>query len=179
MTRRPGTRQIALRSRAEVLAVGIGDSWRGDDGVGPRIARAFARRLRQRGLDHRAQVLLRPPADAAALVEAWRGARCVLLFDGVVSGSAPGTIHRLDATAERAASLYFHGSIHSSGVAEAVERARLTRALPERLIIYGIEGKRWTEGAPLSHEVEGAARRVLERALREIVAVPGAAHAGG
>ena len=60
-------------------------------------------------------------------------------------------------------------STHGFGVADAVELARALRQLPERLIVYAVEGCRFEPGAPQSPEVVAAAQRVAARVVLEVL----------
>ena len=86
------------------------------------------------------------------------------MVDAVSSGAEPGTIHRLDALTERLPAELSRGSTHAFGLAEAVELARALERLPGRLLVFGIEGKRFDAGAGLSPEVEQAAVEACGRA---------------
>jgi hydrogenase maturation protease len=143
------------------LIIGVGNEFRGDDGVGIIVAR------RLRAQTPANVTILEASGEGAALMEAWEGAALVLLIDATRSGSPPGTIHRFDAHAEPLPSRFFHYSTHAFSVAEAVELARALDQLPPRLIVYGIEGKNYTAGEGLSPEVEKAADSVIPRVLQD------------
>jgi hydrogenase maturation protease len=143
------------------LLLGVGNEFRGDDGVGIIVAR----RLRARSPVN--LTILEASGEGAALMEAWKGASCVIVIDATRSGSAPGTIHRFDAHAEPLPTRFFHYSTHAFSVAEAVELARALNQLPPQLIVYGIEGKIYTAGEGLSPEVEKAADSVIARMLQD------------
>jgi hydrogenase maturation protease len=106
--------------------------------------------------------------EGAALMDAWQGAEAVVMIYAEHSGGAPGTIHRLDAHTGPIPSQFFHYSTHAFSVAEAVELARALDQLPPRLIIYGIEGRTFESGAPLSPEVAQAAHEVAARVRQEV-----------
>lgn len=106
--------------------------------------------------------------EGAALMEAWNGAETVILIDAISSGGAPGTIYRLDAAAQPVPSHFFHGSSHAFSVAEAVELSRTLDQLPPHLLIYGIEGSDFSDGAGLSPEVARAVLGVAQRVRQEI-----------
>jgi hydrogenase maturation protease len=131
---------------SRVLVVGVGNAWRSDDGAGP----AVARRL---GDDPR---VLAYEGEPVGLIEAWAGADEVLLVDAVSSGAPPGTVHRLDALAAPLPAEPARGSTHAFGVQETIELARVLGRLPPRLLLYGIEGERFTAGGELSPAVEDA-----------------------
>jgi hydrogenase maturation protease len=143
------------------LIIRIGNEYRGDDAAGLIVAR----RLKERLGDSFA--VLEQSGDGAALVEAWRGAETVIIIDAVMSGAAPGTIHRVDASAQPLPKNAFRCSTHAFGVAEAIELSRALSELPQSLIVYGIEGKNYAAGVGLSSEVEKAVGEVVGRALTE------------
>lgn len=144
------------------LLIGCGNEYRSDDAAGLIVAR----RVQERASG---QVTVRESSgEGAALIEAWRGARTVILVDAICSGSEAGAIHRIEAHRERLPAKLFNYSTHAFGVAEAVELARVLNRLPPRFIIYGIEGKNFDAGVGLSPEVKAAAESVADRALKDL-----------
>jgi hydrogenase maturation protease len=144
------------------LIIGVGNEYRGDDAVGLIVAR----RLKERLAD--SAIVIEQSGDGAALMEAWRGAETVIVIDAMISGAAPGTICRLDASARPIPKSYFRCSTHAFGVAEAIELARALGNFPQRLVVYGIEGKNFAAGVGLSAEVEKAAGETVKQALATI-----------
>ncbi|HEX2522283.1 MAG TPA: hydrogenase maturation protease, partial [Terriglobia bacterium] len=61
-----------------------------------------------------------------------------------------------------------HYSSHGFGVAEAVALAQSLNQLPHRIVIFGIEGKNFAVGAPLSPEVEAALNTLAEHIRAEV-----------
>src|SRR5215475_15850091 len=141
------------------LIIGIGNEYRGDDAVGLIVAR----RLKERLAD--SVKVLEQSGDGAALMEAWRGAETVIIIDAMMSGGAPGTIHRFDASAQPIPKRSLRYSTHAFGVAEAIDLARSLGKIPQRLMVYGIEGKNFAAGVGLSAEVEKAAGEAARQAL--------------
>jgi hydrogenase maturation protease len=150
-----------------VVVVGIGNAMRGDDAAGLEVVG----RLRERGPG--AGVALRTlEGEGVALLDLWEGACAAVLVDSVRSGAAPGTVRRLDATAEPLPSgLRTSSSTHAVGVADAVELARALGRLPRRLVVYGIEGARFDAGAALSPPVAAVIDAVADRVLRDASAL--------
>jgi hydrogenase maturation protease len=136
--------------------IGIGNEFRRDDGVGLAVARGLTARAAGR-LD-----VIEHSGDGASLLDAWEGASVVVLVDAVRSGSAPGTIHSVDARAARLRARAVWSSSHSLGVAEAVKLAARLNRLPDVLLIYGIEGRCFDVGVGLSPEVERAAAALVD-----------------
>jgi hydrogenase maturation protease len=130
--------------------IGVGADLRGDDASGLVVAR----RLRARGVP-----ALTTTPDS--LLADWQGLDAVVLIDSVRSGAEPGTIHRIDARRAPLPSGMGGASTHLLGLADAVELARVTDQLPDRLEIIGIEGRAFSLGAPLSPEVERAVDAVV------------------
>ena len=154
-----------MTTAPDTLVIGLGNEFRGDDGVG----RVVARRLREAAMP--GVTVREESGEGAALMDAWKDAAAVILVDAVQSGAAPGTIHRLDATRTPVPSRFFHYSTHAFSVAEAVELARALGQLPPRLILYGIEGRDFTAGERLSREVAAAVDELLPRIMQEIQSV--------
>jgi len=101
-------------------------------------------------------------------MDIWQSYNHVILVDAVQSGSDPGTIHRIDANAEKVPTDFFHYSTHAFGVAEAVEMARTLGELPKHVLIYGIEGKDFEIGKEISAEIEKSAEQVVQQILDDI-----------
>lgn len=145
------------------LVIGVGNEFRGDDGVGLHVARRIAR-LRIPGVEVR-----EASGEGTALMETWVGQSRVVVIDATASGSAAGTICRLDANAGPIPSEFFHYSTHAFSVAEAVELSRALGRLPRSLVIFGIEGETFSAGCGLSDEVRESAGEVV-RLIRDELA---------
>lgn len=144
------------------LLIGLGNPLRRDDGVGPAILRRLEA-LALPGVELRHHV-----ADGAALMELWREAQRVYLFDAVASGGAAGTVHRLDARQRPLPSDFFHYSSHAFSLAEAVELGRVLGQLPPRLIVYGVEGRDYAPGEGLGAAVAQGVEQVVAAVAAEL-----------
>ncbi len=151
-----------MKSARRTMVIGLGNEFRGDDGVG----RVVARRLRAAALPGVA--VCEESGEGAALMETWKGVAAVILVDAVQAGDTPGTIHRLDASCVPVPRRFFYYSTHAFSVAEAIELGRALGKLPPRVILYGIEGKDFAAGETLSPEVASAVDEVLGRVREEI-----------
>lgn len=145
------------------LVLGIGNRFRRDDGVGP----AVADRLAALGIPAQEH-----SGEGAGLIEAWRGQARVVVVDATQSGAEPGTVVRLDAVGAAPPRGLFRYSSHLFGLAEAVETARALGHLPERLVIWGIEGADFGFGDALTPAVAEAADVVAQRIAAELTAPP-------
>lgn len=141
--------------------IGVGNEWRGDDGVGLWVARRLREKLP-------AQVAVAECAgEMTCLFELWRGADRVLLVDAVVATTAPGRVHRFSAREPR----FLRGmnfSTHGTGLAEVLELGRTLNVLPPEWVIYAIEGKDFQPGAALSAEVLAGAQKAVAAIVAEV-----------
>ncbi|HEV2169648.1 MAG TPA: hydrogenase maturation protease, partial [Candidatus Binatus sp.] len=108
-----------------MLILGCGNDDRSDDAAGLLVVR----RLRELGIEAHEH-----GGDALGLIEAWSGAREVVVIDAVVRGTDPDTVREAPC------------STHNLGLAEAIELARVLGRLPAKLTIYGIEAKCFDRG---------------------------------
>lgn len=125
------------------MLIGIGNSFRGDDAAGIRVAEAAG------------GIALESP-DAAELLSSWDGAEDLTVVDAVCSGQTPGTIHRLDATDRPLPADLFASDSHHFGLAQAIELARALHRLPKRIQVYGIEARNFEYEQAVSPEVQAA-----------------------
>jgi hydrogenase maturation protease len=142
--------------------VGIGNPDRGDDAAG----RAVARRLR--GALPEGVTLAEADGEATAVMAHLDGADVAFLVDACVSGAPAGTVRRIDVGRAPLAPGAFGLSTHGFGLAQAIELARALGRLPERCVVYAIEGASFTPGAPLSPAVAEAVQQVAVRLRAEL-----------
>ena len=145
-----------------ILIIGIGNEYRGDDGVGL----VAARELQAKKLPH--ILVFECSGDGAELMEMWKTADTAILIDAISSETKPGSIYRLDALTQSIPASYSFPSTHAFGVAEALRLARALDQLPPCLMIYAIEGKNFAAGKGLSTEVEQAVREVVAQMASEV-----------
>jgi hydrogenase maturation protease len=108
--------------------------------------------------------------EPVGLLDAWEGAGLAIVIDAVSSGAPAGTVHRLDASAQPLpASLAGAPSTHAVGLGQAIELARTLGRLPARLVVYGIEGERFSASEELSPSVAEALNGLVEQVRDEVV----------
>lgn len=144
------------------LVVGVGNADRGDDAVGLEVVRRVRAR-RPQGV-----AVLECAGDTWSLLETWPGSERVIVVDASSGGGPPGTVQRFDVGEQPLPTSSLRGSTHSWGVAEAVEMARALGQLPPRLLVYGVEGRCFEPGRPLSPEVAAAVNGVVDNVLQDI-----------
>ena len=142
--------------------IGVGNELRGDDSIGLVVARALAG-----DLDDGVRVL-ECEGEPVSLLAAWEGYNRAIVVDATQSGAAPGTICRIAAHAGPLPASLSRSSTHLLGIADAIELARALGRLPERTIVYGIEGAAFAAGDELSEPAAAAAVRVAAAIRREV-----------
>jgi hydrogenase maturation protease len=134
--------------------IGCGNLDRGDDAAGVLVAR----RLRTLGIEAEEQ-----SGESVALMDSWQGFETVIVVDALCSDHAPGEIKIWDASASPLPKAALQCSTHAFGLYEAVELARTLGRLPDKLLIYGIEGKQFAPGAKPSAEVKKGVELVAQQ----------------
>ncbi len=140
-----------------MLVIGVGNTYRGDDGAGPAVI-ALLRAEELPGVR-----LLECDGDCSALLDSWHETDAVILIDAVSSGARPGMIFRFDALAQALPLEVSFQSTHAFGVAEALALGRTLGQLPSSLILYAIQGENFATGIGLSLEVESAVHVVAHQ----------------
>jgi len=149
----------------KALVVGIGNPDRGDDGVGPLVARRLV------GRAPRDVTIVERAGDVLTLIEDWNGYDIVMLIDAAAPDGRPGSTHRIDLlTTELPADISL-SSTHSFGVGNAVSLARTLGLLPRSLVAYAIEGANFEPGADLSPNIAAAVEEVAARVIAELGAM--------
>jgi hydrogenase maturation protease len=147
--------------------IGCGNLDRGDDAAGLLVVR----RLRTVCVGTLDLEIIEQSGESFSLMDCWLGCEQVILVDATAPSGAPGHLQAWNAHADKLPEDVFPCSTHSFGVREAVELARVLNRLPQTLLIYGIEGKQFSFGAPLSPEVERSVESVAQQ-LVELVRTP-------
>ncbi len=152
---------------APYLIIGIGNEYRGDDGVGLVVVRTL--QVLQCTLIALANVtFVECSGDGTELLELWATNRNVIIIDAVSSGQPAGTILRLGIQAQHIPLACTFNSTHTFGLAEALGMARVLHELPSSLVVYAIEGRQFAPGNSLSPEVEQAIDDVIWYIIKEI-----------
>jgi len=145
----------------EIVVVGLGNTYRTDDGVGVAVAAA---------LDDLALPNVRVVTDIAepvGLLEAWSGAGLAMVIDAAVAAaSVPGRIRRCtldDLVAERDGL-----SCHSVDLGATYALGQALRRLPGALVVFTIEVTDTGHGVGLTPQVARAVPDVVALAVAEI-----------
>lgn len=150
---------------ADVRVLCVGSPF-GDDALGLRIAPLLERELKRDVELGQVQVSCHD-RPSVRLLESLEGARKAVLVDGVMSGAAPGTLHRLEGAAIYR-QLARHTSSHGFGLAEAIALAVQLGCAPDNLVLHGIEIESAGVDVPMSAAVESAVPQLLAAIRREL-----------
>ncbi len=164
-------REAEPTSPSPPLVLAVGNPLCGDDGAGAAAADLLAAHPAAA-----ATQILRLPAEPSRLIDSWAGRSLVIVIDAAAPAGAPGRVRRLDATHDAlpvASGREF--SSHGFGLATSIELARAIGCLPERLIVYAIEGESFDAGAGLSPPVGNALPVLVTMLVEELEGGPKAA----
>ena len=146
-----------------VVVIGVGNTDRGDDGVGHQVVSHL-----EGGVAPGVRLVTATGADPATLIEAWRDADTVILIDAMVSDARPGTVERFDVAAGPLPESVHLVSTHALGATAAIEMARALGRLPSRFAVYGVEGSDFGFGDGLGPAAAAAATIATEMILEEL-----------
>lgn len=152
---------------SDILVIGVGNEYAQDDAAGLLVARKLKEEVRDNIR------IIESGGEGASLIEAWKGASSAIVIDAVRSGAEPGSIYRFDAHQKPLPVQPFRGSTHAFGLYEAIELARSLNQLPQRLIVYGVEGQNFTAGTNVSGAITQAVAAVTRSVIEEIKVLPG------
>jgi hydrogenase maturation protease len=138
------------------IVVGVGNRFRGDDGLGPEVAA----RVERLGLPGVAVVV---EEDPLSLVDHFAADDTVIVVDAMRPRTQPGRVQisAVDGPLPR----WQTTSSHGLGVVEAVELARALERLPDKLTLVGVEAATLSPGSSLS----AAVLRRLDDAVNAVV----------
>ncbi|MBM4160230.1 MAG: hydrogenase maturation protease [Ignavibacteria bacterium] len=146
----------------QVALIGVGNEERGDDGVGLLVLRTLRASLEGR------LRLLELGGRVDRLLEALDGCEVAIIVDAVQSGAPAGVIHRFEYVNGSLPTNGLRGSTHTMSVGDALELAWILKKLPSHILVYGIEGRAFDLGDPMTPEVRSAAQEVCQRILEDV-----------
>jgi hydrogenase maturation protease len=153
----------SMTNTSQICVIGVGNADCGDDGAGPAVIDL----LSEIGtIDPK---IVKSSGETSGLIEILSETDKVILVDAIAAQSQEGTIHRFDASdGPLPAELFTNYSTHSMGVNEAIEMARALGELPEKTIVYGIEGINFEPGDTMCPEVKDNLDELLTTIRKEI-----------
>lgn len=143
---------------SRIAIVGLGNSMRGDDGAGALCVAT----LRDKGGAPATYFTFEQPLDLVDMLEGFDG---VIVVDAWLGDLPCGQIVALTWPSDELAD-YRSPSTHTISLTQALALAQALGHLPERVRIFGISGKNFDTGQPISDAVragvDDAARQIVE-----------------
>jgi hydrogenase maturation protease len=146
----------------DVIVLCLGNVLAGDDGIGVHIARALL------GEDLAGARVVDGGTLGIELLPVIADAGALILVDAVELGMPAGTVRTIEGDALHAA-VSQHLSAHQVGVADLLALGRLTGALPDRVVLVGVQPARLVVSTELS-EAAGSAMPAALQAVRDAAA---------
>ncbi len=145
-----------------VLVMGIGNSIQKDDGVGIHVIQELCSHDIPEDVE-----ILDGGTAGVDLVRFLKNRKQVILIDAVNGEQPPGTIFRFTPN-DLKTRIDNLDSLHSVGILETLEMAKLMRIEPEETIIIGVQPKKIDWGLEPTSEIRAVIPRVLEIVEEEI-----------
>jgi hydrogenase maturation protease len=147
-----------------IIVIGVGNALRGDDAAGLAVAEQICASAPE-GVAVRVC-----EEEPSRLIDAFGDAEIAFLVDAVSTGAPAGTVHRFDASDAPVPSLELRSSTHALGIGEALELARALGRLPQRTVVYGVEGTDFIAREGMTPAVAAGVARASTVLLEEVTA---------
>ncbi|KUI40801.1 peptidase M52 [Mycobacterium sp. GA-1199] len=142
------------------VVIGIGNSFRRDDGVGPAVAEEIA------GRSLPGVRVLVCTGEPGALLDAWSGAGLAIVIDAAMGdGSSPGRIRRWTPGDDGAVGVV---SSHAIGLPQAFTLGEALQQLPDRLVGFSVDIIDADHGVGMTSDVAAAVPSVVKAVLAEL-----------
>lgn len=148
---------------SQVLIIGIGNEYRNDDGIGLLIAKE----IKERQIPF--VIVKENYGDFTEMIELWRNFKNVILIDAVSSGAKPGTLYEFDL--KEARQLFderLNRFVHGFSFNKAIKLAEILNALPEKLMVFGVEGENFNYGQNISFNIKKSQSELVDRIVNLI-----------
>jgi hydrogenase maturation protease len=158
-----------------IKVLGIGSPF-GDDQVGWKVADALKQQISMHANIAPFVIIENHDRPGGRLIELMSEASTVFIIDAIKSNSEIGTIHRFKNN--DIFELENRLSTHNMGVSQALQLGKALNALPNNIILYGIEIDIIVLETTLSQQVESAIEQVAVQLKNEIIRhyIPASGH---
>lgn len=147
---------------SEPIVIGIGNAFRGDDGVGWAVVDVLQKAL-PKGV-----ITKKIDGSIFELIDLFSTHSNVYVVDACVSTMPPGSWRRIDATCEPMPKEFAITSSHGLGLAQAIELCRALGQIPTQLALYLIAGSSFSINDRLSITVADAVPIVSKNLAQEL-----------
>jgi hydrogenase maturation protease len=148
------------------VLIGVGNSFRRDDGIGPALAAVIG------GLDLPGVSVVVSDGEPSRLLDAWSGARLAVVVDAIRrDGVAAGQIHRHRVTDGGMPGDWApagSASTHGLGISDAIHLAQVVDRMPERLVVFAVEAADIGYGEQMSQPVDASLPELTQAVLAEL-----------
>lgn len=147
------------------LILGLGNPFRGDDGVGAAVIAAL------NGQELTSDVVvLDGGTPGLETVLIWQGYQRVIIVDAADMGMRPGSWKRFlpEEAVLPVGDCAMQGTLHAAGLAEALALAEALEILPPELIFYGVQPENTGWSSDLTEMVAAAVPVLCEAIYAEI-----------
>ena len=152
-----------MEAQLHTLVLGLGNPLRGDDGVGPRIAKELVHRGLPEGV-----TTFHGGTGGLGLLKVLEGWRRVVIVDAADVGREPGQFVRFTPDQVRFVRATNAFSLHHAGLGDVLALTRaLGRTLPE-IVVFGVQPAEVGWGEGLSPAVQAALPALADAVLEEI-----------
>jgi len=145
------------------VILGLGNSLRGDDGVGPAVIEWLDRQELPVGVE-----AIDGGTSGLDIVSILMGRERAIIVDAANTGLEPGRWVRFTPEEAQLQANATTLSLHSAGLAEALALGAALNVLPPTIIIYGVQPQSLDWSSQLSAEVQAAVIEVGQAILREL-----------
>ncbi|WP_405182784.1 hydrogenase maturation protease [Nocardia sp. NBC_01377] len=146
---------------SRAVVIGVGNEFRGDDGIGLTVAFQIER------LGLPGVVVARCEGDPTELLDIWTGVGLAVVIDAVRRDPATaGRIRRVGVDALRGGS--GNTGSHALSIPEAVPLGRALDRVPGELVVVAVEADCFDFGVGLCEPVAAAVPRAVEAVLTEL-----------
>ncbi|KOT86031.1 peptidase M52 [Streptomyces rimosus subsp. pseudoverticillatus] len=155
-----------MKAPPRIAVIGVGNTFRRDDGIGP----AVVRRLRERAVERPlppSVALVDCDGETGRLMTLWEGAELAIVIDAAHAHPGhPGRVHRFGLEGPYAGPAAT--SSHGLGLGEAIELSNVLGRLPDRLLVLAVEGADRSLGTGLTPAVAAVVDRLAATVEAEI-----------
>ncbi|MCP2293556.1 hydrogenase maturation protease [Nocardia amikacinitolerans] len=143
------------------VVIGVGNEYRGDDGVGPAVARRLED-LRIPGV-----FVTVSEGEPTHLLDVWAGMDLAVVVDAILCGpGVPGQVRGIDFDMLRPPGAA--ASSHALGIQDALPLGRALGRLPGKIVVIAVDVGCIDPGVGLSEPVAAAVPRAIEAVVREL-----------
>ena len=158
-----GPRGDERHSLPATLVIGLGNSLRGDDGVGVCVAQILAAQALPDDVE-----VVDGGTQGLGIVNLMEGRQRVILVDAADVGIDSGEFVRFTLDEARLLGDDRHLSVHAAGLRDALLLAQALEVLPDKVVIFGVQPANLEWDSTLSPQVEAALPSLVAAVLAEV-----------